>query len=127
MTVKIRDSLSRRERQILDVIHARGEATAADVLAGLHDPPSYSAVRALLRIMEDKGLLRHREDGPRYIYLATEPKAKASRSALKKVLQTFFEGSLANAVAALVEAKDGRLDEEELKRLETIVKQARRG
>lgn len=110
----------------MDVIHAKGEATAADVLAGLHDPPSYSAVRALLRIMEEKGLLRHREDGPRYVYLATEPKEKASRSALKRVLQTFFEGSLANAVSALVEGGDSPPAEAEIKRLEEVIRKAKR-
>lgn len=120
------EHLTRRERQIMDIIHARGEATAADVLQGMADAPSYSAVRALLRILEEKGALKHREDGPRYVYLPTEPKEKASRSALKKVLHTFFEGSLANAVAALVDAKDGRLSADELKRLESIVKQARK-
>lgn len=110
----------------MDVIHARGEAAVAEVMEGMVDAPSYSAVRALLAIMEKKGLLRHREDGPRYVYLPTVARAKASRSALKKVLQTFFDGSLARAVAALVDAKDGNLSAEELKRLESIIKQARK-
>lgn len=110
----------------MDIIYARGEATAADVAAALPDAPSYSAVRALLRILEEKGALKHREDGPRYVYLPTEPHSKVSRSALQKVLHTFFEGSLANAVAALVDSKDGKLPPEELKRLESIVKQARK-
>lgn len=118
-------SFSRRERQIMDAIYARGEATAAEVTAALPDAPSYSAVRALLRILEEKGALKHRADGPRYVYLPTEARERASRSALQKVLHTFFEGSLANAVAALVDAKDGKLPPEELKRLESIVKQAR--
>ena len=117
--------LTRRERQIMDVIFARGEATAADVTAALPDPPSYSAVRAMLRILEDKGALRHREDGPRYVFLPTESRAKASRSALKRVVQTFFEGSLANAVAALVDAKDSALSPEELRRLEDIIQKAK--
>lgn len=110
----------------MDVIHAKGEATAADVMEGMENAPSYSAVRALLAVMEKKGLLRHREDGPRYIYMPTLAREKASRSALKKVLQTFFEGSLANAVSALVDAKDGQLAPDELKRLESIIKQARK-
>lgn len=110
----------------MDIIYARGEATAADVEAALPDAPSYSAVRALLRILEEKGALKHREDGPRYVYLPTEPHEKVSRSALQKVLHTFFEGSLANAVAALVDSKDGKIPPEELKRLESIVKQARK-
>ena len=113
---------SRRERQIMDVIFARGEATAADVHAALPEPPSYSAVRAMLRILEDKGALKHREDGPRYIYLPTESREKASRSALKRVVQTFFDGSLADAVAALVDAK---VDPAELARIEKIIRQAK--
>ena len=117
---------SRRERQIMDVIYARGEATAAEIAEAITDAPSYSAVRALLRILEEKGALKHREDGPRYVFMPTEPHDKASRSALKGVLQTFFEGSLANAVAALVDSKDGQFSPEELNRLETIIKQARK-
>jgi len=117
--------LSRRERQIMDVIFARGEATAADVTAALPDPPSYSAVRAMLRILEDKGALRHREDGPRYVFKPTESREKASRSALQRVVQTFFDGSLASAVAALVETKDGALPAAELARLEAIIKKAK--
>ena len=118
--------LSRRERQIMDVIFARGEATAAEVAEALPDAPSYSTVRALLRILEEKGHLKHREDGKRYVFLPTEPVEKASRSALKQVVQTFFEGSLASAVAALVDAKDAPVSDEELKRLEAIIKQARK-
>ena len=110
----------------MDIIYAKGEATAAEVGAALPDAPSYSAVRALLRILEEKGALKHREDGPRYVFLPVEPHAKVSRSALQKVLHTFFEGSVANAVAALVDAKDGKLSAEELKRLDSIIKQARK-
>ena len=117
--------LSRRERQIMDIIFARGEAAATEVRQALPDAPSYSAVRALLRILEDKGHLKHREDGPRYIYLPTEPHAKASRSALQRVVQTFFEGSLSNAVAALVDAEGGRLSTDELRRIEAIIKAAK--
>lgn len=120
-----RESHSRRERQIMDIIYARGEATAAEVEASLPDAASYSAVRALLRILEEKGALKHRVDGLRYVYLPTEPHEIVSRSALQKVLLTFFEGSLANAVASLVDAKDGKLSAEELKRLETVIKKAR--
>ncbi len=116
---------SRRERQIMDILHARGEATAADVLAALPEPPSYSAVRALLRILEEKGAIKHREDGPRYIFMPTESREKASRSALKRVVQTFFDGSLADAVAALVDAKDAKLDPAELARIKEIIRQAK--
>lgn len=117
--------LSRRERQIMDVIFNRGEATAAEVAEAMPDAPSYSTVRALLRILEDKGHLKHREEGKRYVFLPTEPVERASRSALKQVVQTFFEGSLASAVAALVDAKDAPVSDEELKRLESIIRQAR--
>lgn len=120
-----RAELSRRERQITDIIYERGEATAAEVTESLPDAPSYSTVRALLRILEDKGVLKHREDGPRYIYAPTVPREKASKSALTRVLNTFFEGSLANAVAALVDTKDGKFSAEELQRLEAIIKQAK--
>lgn len=125
MSAKSAQTLSRRERQIMDIIYARGEATAAEVGEALPDPPSYSAVRALLRILEKKGHLKHREDGPRYVFMPTETREKASRSALKRVVQTFFEGSLSNAVAALVDAEAGKLSAEELQRLEAIVKAAK--
>lgn len=117
--------LSRRERQIMEIIYARGEATAAEVGEALPDPPSYSTVRALLRILEEKGHLRHREDGPRYVFAPTETPEKASRSALQRVVRTFFGGSLSRAVAALVDAEAGKVSPEELKRLEAIVQAAR--
>lgn len=110
----------------MDLIYAQGEATASDVQKALPDAPSYSAVRALLRVLEDKGFLKHRQDGLRYVYLPTEPREKASRSALKNVLKTFFAGSLANAVSALVDARDGKISADELKRLEAIIKEARK-
>jgi len=117
---------SRRERQIMDILHAGGELSAADVNAALPDPPSYSAIRALLRILEDKGAVQHREDGPRYLYRPVESHEKASRSALARVVHTFFDGSLANAVAALVDARDGALPDEDLSRLEAIIRKARK-
>src|SRR5471032_532378 len=117
--------LTRRERQIMDVIYARGEATAAEVQSALPDAPGYSAVRALLRILEDKGFLRHREDGPRYRYRPVQAPAQARRSALKQVVNSFFEGSLANAVAALVDAAEEKLLPDELSRLEAIIKKAK--
>jgi BlaI family penicillinase repressor len=116
--------LSRRERQIMDIIYAKGEATASEVAAAMTDAPSYSTVRALLRILEEKGTLKHREDGKRYIFLPTEPVQKASRSALKNIVNTFFEGSLVNAVAALVDGKE-KISPEEIQRLESIIKQAK--
>jgi len=118
--------LSRRERQIMDIIYARGEATAAEVGEALPDPPAYSTVRTLLRILEEKGHLKHREDGPRYVFLPTETRAKASRSALQRVVETFFDGSLANAVAALVDGGAGKLSAAELQRIEAIIEAARK-
>ena len=116
--------LSRRERQIMDIIYAKGEATASEVAEAMTDAPSYSAVRALLRILEEKGMLKHREDGKRYIFLPTESVQKASRSALKNIVHTFFEGSLVNAVAALVDGRE-KISPEEIQRLESIIKQAK--
>lgn len=98
------DPLSRRERQILDILYARGTATAADVLEALPDPPSYSAVRALLRILEEKGHARHETQGARYVYLPTVPRERARNSALTRIVQTFFNGSAAQAAAALVDS-----------------------
>lgn len=117
--------LSRRERQIMDIIFARGEATAAEVAAALPGEPSDSTVRTLLRIMEEKGHLKHREDGPRYVYLPVRTRAAESKSALKRVVKTFFEGSFADAVAALVDTADGKLPAEDLKRIEAIIKKAK--
>ena len=109
----------------MDIVFARGEATAAEVHESLPNAPGYSAVRALLRILEEKGHLKHREDGPRYVFMPTEPRAQASRSALRRVVQTFFDGSLASTVAALVDTEGGKLSAEELKRIEAIIKAAK--
>ena len=119
-------SLSRRERQIMDIIYQQGQATAAEVMERLPDPPSYSAVRALLRVLEDKGHLRHEEQGPRYVYLPTLPRDKARSSALKQVVQTFFEGSTEQAVAALLGMSPVALSDEELDRLARLIDQARK-
>lgn len=120
------EKLSRRERQIMDILHARGQATVAEVHQLLPEAPGYSAVRALLRILEEKNHARHRRDGLRYVYLPTEARAKASRSALKRVLATFFGGSVEEAVAALLEASDTELSAAEMDRLRTIIKQAKK-
>ena len=119
-------NLSRRERQIMDIIYQQGQATAAEVMERLPDPPSYSAVRALLRVLEDKGHLRHEEQGPRYVYLPTLPRDKARSSALKQVVQTFFEGSTEQAVAALLGMSPAALSDEELDRLARLIDQARK-
>ena len=116
--------LSRRERQIMDVLHARTSATAAEVRVLLPEPPSYSAVRALLRILEEKGHVKHHQDGARYVYLPCISRKAASRSALKRILSTFFGGAVDHAVAALLEASDKKLSEAELKQLQAIIAQA---
>ena len=124
MSRKPTDELSRRERQIMEIIYARGEASAAQVLEQLPDPPSYSAVRALLAILVEKGHLRHRSEQGRYIYAPTRRRAKAGRSALVRVLETFYEGSLERAVAALLQS-DSKLTADELKRIGEMIEQAR--
>ena len=118
------DPLSRRERQIMDVIYARGQATAAEVVAALPDPPSYSAVRALLRILEQKGHVRHEEDGPRYVFLPTVSRDRARRSALRNLVRTFFDGSAAQAAAALIDQAD--LSDADVTRLAEMIEKARK-
>ena len=105
----------------MDVLHARGSGTAAEVLSALPDPPSYSAVRALLRILEEKGHVRHRREGARYVHLPTVSRETASRSALKRVVSTFFQGSIAQAMAALLETSDAQLSEAELNKLQEMI------
>src|SRR5262245_11500085 len=118
--------LSRREREIMDVIYRAGRASAAEVLDQLSDPPSYSAVRALLRVLEEKGHLRHEEDGPRYVFLPTIPRERARESALRQLLQTFFDGSAEKAVAALLDISSTRLSDAELVRLSRLIADARK-
>lgn len=118
------DPLSRRERQIMDIIYARGQATAAEVTAALADPPSYSAVRALLRILEQKGHLRHQQDGPRYVFLPTVSRDRARKSALRSLVRTFFDGSSAQAAAALIDQSD--LSDADFKRLADAIDRARK-
>lgn len=118
--------LSRRERQIMDVIYARGRATVAEVLEQLPDPPTYSAVRALLRILEEKGHLRHEQDGPRYVFVPTVPAEKARESALRHLLRTFFDGSAEGAVAALLDLEASELSTEEFERLAERIERARK-
>jgi predicted transcriptional regulator len=117
--------LSRRERQIMSVVHRLGRATAADVLAAMPEPPSYSAVRAMLRILEDKGQLKHEQDGPRYVYSTTMPVERAGRSALRDVVTTFFAGSAEDAVATLIDMHERKLSGEELDRLADLINRAR--
>jgi predicted transcriptional regulator len=126
MTPNNHQDLSRRERQILDILYQRGQATAADVQNALPEPPSYSAVRALLRILEDKGHVRHQQDGPRYVYVPTLARENAKRSALHHVLRTFFDGSAEQAISALLDESSTRLSPAELDRLARLIEDARR-
>ena len=118
--------LSRRERQIMEVVYERGRATAAEVRAHMPDPPSYSAVRAMLRILEDKGHLRHEQDGPRYVFLPTVPREEASETALRKLVRTFFGGSPEGAMAALLDLEGDHLDEAALQRLSEMIEEAKK-
>jgi predicted transcriptional regulator len=126
MTRQTHNDLSRRERQIVDILYAQGRATAAEVQGALPDPPSYSAVRAMLRILEDKGHVRHEQDGPRYVYVPTVARDNAKRSALRHMLQTFFDGSAEQAISALLDDSSTRLSDRELDRLARMIDQARR-
>lgn len=118
--------LSRREREVLDALHRLGTASAADVRNALLDPPSDSAVRTHLRILEEKGHITHEQDGPRYVYRPTVPREAAGRSALRHLLSTFFEGSPDRAVAALLDETASDLTDDDLDRLATLVDRARR-
>ncbi len=118
-------SLSRRERQIMEVLYRDRQATASDVLQALPDPPGYSAVRAMLRILEEKGHVRHVADGNRYVFLPTLPRDRAGRPAMATVLETFFEGSTEKAVAALLDLSRNDLTDSDLDRLSELIEQAR--
>jgi predicted transcriptional regulator len=119
------NTLSRRERQIMDILFRLGSATAAEVQHNIPDAPSYSAVRALLRILEDKGHVKHAYDGPRYVYAPIVSRPIAQKSALKQLVKTFFDGSTSNAVAALLDMSGDDLSEAELDRLAALVEQAK--
>jgi BlaI family transcriptional regulator, penicillinase repressor len=119
-------NLSRRERQIMDVVYRVGKASVSDVLERLPDPPSYSAVRALMRILEEKGHLKHEQDGPRYLYLPTVPPDAAQQSALSHMVRTFFGGSTEAAVAALLELPENGLSDDELGRLSRLIDDAKK-
>ena len=120
------ESLSRRERQIMNIVYRLGEATAAQILAEMEDPPSYSAIRALLRILVDKEHLQHREDGPRYMYAPTVSQQKARARALAHVVNTFFDGSSLQAASALLGASTRKLTEGELDELSAMIEAARK-
>ena len=117
--------LSRRERQILDVIYALGRATAAEVQERMPDAPTYTTVRGLLRVLETKGHVRHEDDGGRYVYIPTLTKQRAAKSALRHVVETFFDGSPSRAMAALLGGQR-TVDDEEIARLEELIARARK-
>ena len=118
--------LARRERQIMDVIFQLGEATVGEVLERLPDPPSYSSVRTIIRKIEAKGLLTHRQDGKRYVYRAKQSRETASRTALQKLMNVFFSGSAPDTVAAIMDVSAKTLDPEDLDRISKIIEQARK-
>ena len=118
--------LSRRERQIMDVVHRLVRAAVGAVLERIPDPPSYSAVRALMRILEEKGHLKHEQDGPRYVYIPTVPADAAQQSALSHLVRTFFGGSTEAAVAALLELPEHGMSGDELERLSHLIEEARK-
>ena len=119
--------LSRRERQIMDILYRRGRATANEVMANLTGDPSYSTVRTQLRVLEAKGHVRHEEEGLRYVYLAALPRHAARRSALRHLVDTFFEGSSEKVVGALLGGETARVSDEELDRIAEMVEKARKG
>ena len=124
MPSALHEQLSRRERQIMDAIYRTGKATAAQVMDEIPEPPSYSAVRAMLRILEEKGHLQHEKVGARYLYKPTVSQGRAKKTALHHVLATFFEGSVSQAMAALIDLSDD-LPEEELDRLSNLINDAK--
>ena len=111
----------------MDVLYSRGRATVAEILEQIPDPPSYSAVRAMLRILEEKGHIRHEQDGARYVFLPTLTRDKAKRSALRHLLQTFFDGSAEQAVATLLDVSSSKLSDTDLDRLAELIENARAG
>ena len=118
--------LSRRERQIMDILFRRGRATAAEVMEELPGDPSYSTVRTQLRVLEEKGHVRHEEEGLRYVYLPVLARHTARRSALRHLVETFFDGSSEKAVAALLGGEGARLSDDELNRIADLVNKARK-
>src|SRR5882762_7055937 len=119
------EQLGRRERQIMEIIYRRGRANAAEVLADIPDPPTYTAVRGMLRLLERKGYLRHEQDGPRYVYVPTADPARVSKTALQHLVRTFFDNSAGAAVAAMVGMYGGELSDDDLETLQRVIATAR--
>ena len=126
MRKKFHPELSRRERQLMDAVYRLGRASAAEILDTLPDPPTNAAVRAMLGILVRKGLLQIEKDGPRYMYLPTRPRAEAGRTAIRRIVETFFAGSLENAVAAVLDSGAEKLTEAEITRLKALIDQPAR-
>jgi predicted transcriptional regulator len=118
-------ALSRRESQVMDILHRRSGATVAEIMADLPDPPTYSAVRSVLRILGEKGLIKHREDGPRYIYYPAQPTETAREDVLAHVVRTYFGDSPEQAMTALLRMSDADLSDTDVKRLRAIIGRAR--
>ena len=118
--------LSRRERQIMDILYAMGRATAAEVQDRLPGEPSYSAVRTILRVLERKGHIKHTEEGQRYVYLPDVPRDAASKSAIQRLISTFFDGSARDAAAALIDPHTSQLSEDDLNDLERMIQKAKK-
>jgi BlaI family transcriptional regulator, penicillinase repressor len=125
MVLVLQQKFSRRERQIMDVLYRRGRATAAEILADMPDPPSNSAVRALLRTLEEKMQIRHEAEDLRYVYMPVVPLEKARRSAVAHLVETFFEGSTGQAVATMLDLSGRRMKPEELDKLAALIAKAR--
>ncbi|MEO5588775.1 MAG: BlaI/MecI/CopY family transcriptional regulator [Gemmatimonadaceae bacterium] len=119
-------ALSRRERQVMDILHRRDGASVAEIMADLPDPPTYSAVRSVLRILSEKTLIKHKEDGPRYIYYPSDSTEQVSHDMLAHVVRTYFAGSPEQAVTALLRMSDVDLDDTEVKRLRATISNARK-
>jgi len=119
--------LTRREREIMDIVYRLGRASAKDVLENLADPPSYSAVRALLRLLEERGHVRHTKEGQKYVFVPSVPRGDARKKALAHVVSTFFDGSIEQTMLTLVESSRAKLGAEELDRLTEIVNRAKKG
>lgn len=126
MTLGLQHKLSRRERQIMDVLYRRGRATAAEVQELIPDPPGYSAIRAMLRVLEEKGHIRHEEKDLRYVFLPVVPREKARRSAVAHMLETFFDNSAEQAVATLLDVSAGDLSKKQFDRLAALIEKARK-
>ena len=120
------EDLSRRERQVMEILHRRGESTVAEIMQALADPPTYSAVRSILRILGEKKLIAHKDDGPRYVYFPSRPTDKARDDVLAHVVRTYFAGSTEQAVTALLRLSDADVDDADLVRLRDKIRRARR-